>query len=322
MSEGFQKQLEEIAGARYVKVQEPMALHTTFRIGGPADYYVTPATAEQAAAVLRLCREEQMPAIIVGNGSNLLVRDRGIRGVVLAFGGSSGRRESAGAEGDRRLPDVPGLYEVRIEDRRVRAGAGVLLSTLAVRTAAAGLGGLEYAGGIPGTLGGGIFMNAGAYGGEMGNSLQEVLLLKPDGEFVTVPAAEMEFGYRTSRIQRSGEIILAAVFDLQPGEPAKLQTQIQELNARRREKQPLEYPSAGSTFRRPQGYFAGKLIQDAGLAGFRVGDAQVSEKHCGFVINRGEATAAQVLELISQVQERVQARFGVLLEPEVRIVGE
>lgn len=301
MKEDILRQLEEIVGVGQVKEQEPMALHTTFRIGGPADYYVTPMTVEQVVGVRKWCKDQQMPMTLVGNGSNLLVGDGGIRGVVMTLGG---------------------LNDIRIEGTEVRAGAGVMLATLAAQTAKAGLSGLQYAGGIPGTLGGGITMNAGAYGGELKDNLTEVLLLTEEGEAVWVPAAEMELGYRTSRIQRTGEPVLAAAFRLQPGEPEQILAEIQEFNARRREKQPLEYPSAGSTFKRPEGYFAGKLIQDAGLAGYRVGDAQVSEKHCGFVINRGRATAAQVLELVRQVQDRVQEQFGVKLEPEIRMIGE
>ena len=301
MKEDILRQLEEIVGVGQVKEQEPMALHTTFRIGGPADYYVTPMTVEQVVGVRKWCKDQQMPMTLVGNGSNLLVGDGGIRGVVMTLGG---------------------LNDIRIEGTEVRAGAGVMLAMLAAQTAKAGLSGLQYAGGIPGTLGGGITMNAGAYGGELKDNLTEVLLLTEEGEAVWVPAAEMELGYRTSRIQRTGEPVLAAAFHLQPGEPEQILAEIQEFNARRREKQPLEYPSAGSTFKRPEGYFAGKLIQDAGLAGYRVGDAQVSEKHCGFVINRGQATAAQVLELVRQVQDRVQEQFGVKLEPEIRMIGE
>ncbi len=316
----FQKELEAQAGADRVSRQESMALHTTFQIGGPADYYVTPQNAGQAAGIVRLCQREQVPLTVIGNGSNLLVSDKGIRGVVMALEGKK-QTDRAGFSSFEENASWS-LYDFYRKGTRVWAGAGLPLSVLAVRTAGAGLSGLEYAGGIPGTLGGGIMMNAGAYGGELASCLEEVLLIRPDGELITVAATELELGYRTSRMQHSGEIVLGAALRLEEGDPEEALTRIREFNAKRREKQPLEYPSAGSTFKRPEGYFAGKLIQEAGLAGFRIGDAQISEKHCGFLINRGTATAAQVWELILEVQARVLEQSGVRLEPEVRIIGE
>lgn len=302
MEGSFREELEKIAGAGNVWQNESMALHTTFRIGGPADWFIVPQTVEQAAGALKLCRERNIPVTVIGNGSNLLVRDGGIRGAVLALCG--------------------GMKEIRITGTRVTADSGVLLSALSMTAARAGLAGLEFAAGIPGTLGGGITMNAGAYGGELKDTLVSATVLTGEGTLQTLSAEELELGYRTSRIQRTGEIVLSADFELTTAEPSALLSKIRELSERRREKQPLEYPSAGSTFKRPEGHFAGKLIEDAGLRGFTVGGAQVSEKHCGFLINRGGAVAADVLELIRQVQERVSSQFGVELEPEVRIIGE
>ena len=331
MSEMIFNKLEAAAGIGNVRMQELMALHTTFRIGGPADYFVTPSTASQLTDILCVCREEGLPVTVVGNGSNLLVSDEGIRGVVLSI--ADGKIPLADVSGETEQKqtltnEIPqdaqtdfSLFAIRMNGNRLWAGAGVKMSVLAGTAARAGLSGLAFAGGIPGALGGGILMNAGAYDGELKDHLVRVWLCDQNGTISLVPAEELELGYRTSRMLRSGEIVLAAEFELEQGEPEQIFARIRELNGKRREKQPLEYPSAGSTFKRPEGYFAGKLIQDAGLAGFRVGDAQVSEKHCGFVINRGEATAAQVAELIRQVQERVQQEFGVVLEPEVRILG-
>ena len=260
-----------------------------------------------------------MPLTVIGNGSNLLVSDKGIRGVVMALEGSVAFRENRAP-----LPERASwsFYDFFIKGTQVWAGAGIPLSALAVRTAAAGLSGLEYAGGIPGTLGGGIMMNAGAYGGELADCLKEVLLIRPDGELVLVAAADLELGYRASRMQQTGEIVAGACLQLSEGDAEQALARIREFNARRREKQPLEYPSAGSAFKRPEGYFAGKLIQEAGLSGFRIGDAQISEKHCGFLINRGAATAAQVRELIQEVQARVWNQAGVRLEPEIRLLGD
>ena len=332
MSEMIFEKLEAAAGSGNVRLQEQMALHTTFRIGGPADYFVTPATAGQLVDILCVCREEGLPVTVVGNGSNLLVSDDGIKGVVLAIADGKIPLADVSGEVDQKqelTSEIPknaetdfSLFAIRMNGNRLWAGAGVKMSVLAGVAARAGLSGLAFAGGIPGALGGGILMNAGAYDGELKDHLVQVWLCDKNGKVSLVPAAELELGYRTSRMLKSGEIVLAAEFELGSEEPEQIFAHIRDLNGRRRDKQPLEYPSAGSTFKRPEGYFAGKLIQDAGLAGFRVGDAQVSEKHCGFVVNRGSATAADVTELIRQVQERVYAEFGVHLETEVRFVGE
>jgi UDP-N-acetylmuramate dehydrogenase len=251
--------------------------------------------------VIALCKAQAVPYVVTGNGSNLLVSDDGVSGVVISI-----RR---------------GLDEIKIEGNRMTAQAGALLSRVAAGSCRAGLSGLEFAAGIPGTVGGAVVMNAGAYGGEMKQVVSRVRVLMPDGSLVWIPGDQMKFGYRTSCIPECGGIVVAAEFELTDGDPAEMKCYMDELSRRRREKQPLEFPSAGSTFKRPEGYFAGKLIMDAGLAGLTVGGAQVSEKHCGFVINRGGATAADVMELCRQVKEAVYRQFGVSLEMEIRTLG-
>ena len=297
---GFYNRLRTILSKEQIFCKEPMSRHTTFRAGGPADYYLTPRP-EQAADLLQLCRREQVPYQVVGNGSNLLVGDQGIRGAVIAF--------------------AKPAAQITVSAGKVAAGAGALLSQAAAAALRAGLGGMEFAAGIPGSVGGAVVMNAGAYGGEMKDMVREALVMKPEGELVRLSGEELELGYRSSVIARKGYVVLEAVLELSPGEPEAIQAKMQELKEARTGKQPLEYPSAGSTFKRPQGYFAGKLIMDAGLRGFRVGDAQVSEKHCGFVINRGDATAADVMALIAHVRSEVKRRFGVELEMEVKTLG-
>lgn len=285
-----------------VRAGERMSSHTTFRVGGPADYYVEPETEEELTGVLELCRTEQMPYMILGNGSNLLVGDRGYRGVMIALGKH--------------------WSEVTVEGSVVRAGAAAMLSAVAKQAYRRGLTGLEFASGIPGTVGGAVFMNAGAYGSDMAQVLKSVTVLAPDGAVRGIPAEELELGYRASCVGRKEYVVLEAELELQPGDEDAICSRMEELAVQRRTKQPLEFASAGSTFKRPEGYFAGKLIQDAGLRGFAVGDAQVSEKHCGFVINRGNATAAQIMELCLQVQQKVREQFGVELELEVRTIGD
>ncbi len=295
------EKLMAVAGADRVKRDEPMSAHTTFRIGGTADVWIEPDGEAGLCEVVALCREAGVPYVIIGNGSNLLVSDEGFRGVVI---------------GTRR-----GMERLEIEGNIIRADAGAILGRVANEAMKAGLTGLEFAAGIPGCIGGAVVMNAGAYGGEMKQVITRVHVLMPDGELVWIPVEEMEFGYRTSCIPKCQGIVTTVEFQLEPGDPVAIKARMDELNRSRREKQPLEYPSAGSTFKRPIGYFAGKLIQDAGLAGFTVGGAQVSAKHCGFVINRGGATAVDVLELCRQVKERVQEQFGVSLEMEIRTLG-
>ncbi len=300
--ENWVEWLRQAAPGTELRIQEPMSRHTTFQVGGPAAVWAEPGSAEELAELAALCRREKIPYSVVGRGSNLLVGDKGYPGVVLHLG-------------ER-------LSRCCAEGTQVWAEAGISLAALARYACQAGLAGLAFAAGIPGSLGGAVFMNAGAYGREMKDVLTEVQVLDPEGRIRWIPADQMELGYRTSAAQTCGYLITAARFQLQWGEPEEIRGEMAALMARRREKQPLEYPSAGSTFKRPAGYFAGKLIQEAGLAGFSVGGAQVSEKHCGFVINRGGATAAEIRELCRQVAERVRDCFGVELELEVRCLGE
>ena len=296
------ERLKQAVGAGIFLTDEPMSRHTTFRTGGPADIYIEPSGVEELKQVLDICREENVAYTIIGNGSNLLVGDGGYRGVLISFGKP--------------------FAQVTIEGAQVRTGAGALLSAVAKQVLNASLTGFEFAAGIPGTIGGAVVMNAGAYGGELCQVLREATVLTPEGEVKTLPAEELELGYRTSCVQKNGYIVLGTVLQLQPGNADDIRAVMDDLASKRREKQPLEYPSAGSTFKRPEGYFAGRLIQDAGLRGFRVGGAQVSEKHCGFVINRDHATSADILSLCRQVQEKVKAQSGVKLELEVKLLGE
>ncbi len=281
--------------------QELMSRHTSFRIGGPADYFVEPASVDELAGVLSLARQEKVPFFIVGNGSNLLVSDEGFRGMIVHTGGS--------------------LRSISVEGDVIYAQAGALLGAVAGAALEAGLTGMEFAAGIPGTLGGAVCMNAGAYGGEMKDILLDAEVLTQDGERLVIPVEELDLSYRHSIIFEKNYIVLAAHIRLSRGDKTQIRNRMNELAGARKEKQPLEYPSAGSTFKRPEGYFAGKLIQDAGLKGYTVGGAQVSEKHSGFVINRGGATAEEVRFLIRQVRSKVKQQFGVELEPEVRMLG-
>lgn len=296
------ERLKQAVGAGIFLTDEPMSRHTTFRTGGPADIYIEPSGVEELKQVLDICREENVAYTIIGNGSNLLVGDGGYRGVLISFGKP--------------------FAQVTIEGAQVRTGAGALLSAVAKQVLNASLTGFEFAAGIPGTIGGAVVMNAGAYGGELCQVLREATVLTPEGEVKTLPAEELELGYRSSCVQKNGYIVLEAVLQLQLGNADDIRAVMDDLASKRREKQPLEYPSAGSTFKRPEGHFAGRLIQDAGLRGFRVGGAQVSEKHCGFVINRDHATSADILSLCRQVQEKVKAQSGVELELEVKLLGE
>lgn len=293
--------LEAAAGTDHIYREEPMKNHTTFRIGGNAEVFAAPDSADGVERVLQICREENIPCTVIGNGSNLLVGDRGVCGVVLQI--------------------YRNYASIRIEGTDLYVQAGALLGQTAAAAAREGLTGLEFASGIPGTIGGAAAMNAGAYGGEMKDVLVWVKAIDRDGYVRQYAAAELELGYRTSRIQKEALVVLEVKLTLQQGDPVKIRERMEELKEQRVAKQPLEYPSAGSTFQRPEGYFAGKLIMDAGLRGFSVGDAQVSEKHCGFVINRGNATAADVMALVSQVQTIVEEKFGVQLELEVRRIG-
>lgn len=300
---GLHEELCGILGSENVLKEEPMKNHTTFRVGGPADWLVTPTEEEQIRDVVNLLRAEKVPYYVMGNGSNLLVGDKGYRGVIIQLGKN--------------------LSQIRMTEEGVLyAQAGALLSKIAAEAFAQSLTGFEFASGIPGTLGGAVMMNAGAYGGEMKHVLKDALALTADGELRVLPVEQMALGYRTSIFAQNGDIVLSAQIRLQPGNPEEIRAYMDELKEKRITKQPLEYPSAGSTFKRPEGYFAGKLIEDTGLRGFQVGGAQVSEKHCGFVINKEQATAADILSLIEQVSDRVEAKFGVRLEPEVKRIGE
>ena len=283
-----------------IRTEEPMSKHTTFRIGGAAEVFAAP-DARELPQLLAMAKGADVPVTVIGNGSNLLVGDRGIAGLVIEIG-------------ER-------MSEVRIEGTTLVAGAGALLSKAAQTAAAAGLGGLEFAAGIPGSVGGAVVMNAGAYGGEMKDVLQSVKVLTEEGELLSLAAAELELGYRHSCVPERKYIVVEATMELAAKPEEEIRAYMAELRAKRVEKQPLEYPSAGSTFKRPEGYFAGKLIMDAGLRGYTVGGAQVSEKHCGFVINKGGATAADVRQLMQDVHDRVKEQFDVELEPEVKMIG-
>ena len=302
MNQNFYDKLNNVIAKDSILIDEPMSRHTTFRVGGPADFFVTPKAKEEVRDVIRICKEAGMPYYIIGNGSNLLVSDAGYRGVIVQI--------------------CKEMNEVKVEGDLVKAQAGALLSGIAAKALAAELTGFEFASGIPGTIGGACVMNAGAYGGEMKDVLESVTVLTGEGEIIELSRNELELGYRTSVIAKKGYIVLGAVLKLERGDGEKIKTYMDELKEKRVTKQPLEYPSAGSTFKRPEGYFAGKLIEDAGLRGFQVGGAQVSEKHCGFVINRNHATAADIMELMRQVQIRVKENSGVDLEPEVKRLGD
>lgn len=297
----WREKLIELAGNR-VLCDEPMSRHTTFRIGGTADAFWTPADADELTAGLKLLKDSGTAVTILGNGSNVLVKDKGIRGCVVSLAAP--------------------MSEVVIEGTRITAGAGAILGVVSNKAAEAGLTGLEFAVGIPGSIGGAVYMNAGAYGGEIKDVLDSVTALLPSGELRKFGRDEFDFGYRHSIFQENEAIIISAELVLAPGDREASRRQMNDIQAKRREKQPLELPSAGSTFKRPPGYFAGTLIDQTGLKGYTVGGAQVSEKHAGFVVNRGGATAADVIQLMNDVSEKIYAVHGVRLEPEVKIIGE
>lgn len=289
-------------GSDNVKLQEPMSKHTTFRIGGPADFYLCPHSTKEVQQTVQICKEENLPYFILGNGSNLLVSDKGYRGAIIQL--------------------WKNFSDISVKDCCITAKAGALLSKVAAEALEEGLTGMEFASGIPGTIGGAVFMNAGAYGGEMKDIIKEVKVLDDQGEVRVLSNEEMKLGYRTSIVKEKGYTVLSAVLQLKKGDVSVIRETMEDLKNRRTSKQPLDMPSAGSTFKRPEGYFAGKLIMDSGLRGFSVGGAQVSEKHCGFVVNKGGATAEDVTALIREVQTRVKEKFGVELETEVRFLGE
>ncbi len=296
------KEIEAFASEGALLYNEPLRNHTTFRVGGEADAFLSVKTQEELIKAVRLCHQKNVPYFVLGNGSNLLVSDKGFRGLIISIG-----REMA---------------QITLDGKRITAQAGALLSTVAQMAAKNSLTGMEFASGIPGSIGGAIVMNAGAYDGEMKMIVESVTVLTEDGQIRTFSNDEMEFGYRTSRLKREKGIVLSVTVILSEGDKDAIVEKMNDFAARRREKQPLEYPSAGSTFKRPEGMFAGKLIMDAGLRGYTVGGAQVSEKHCGFVINKEKATAADIYTLIQDVQKKVKEAFGVTLEPEVIFVGD
>ena len=299
--------LQRIAGEQAVRLQEPMSAHTTFRIGGPADYFVEPGSESVLKELLLLCRETETPFFILGNGSNLLVSDEGYRGVMISLRGFDeiSFREGESTEAGKTI---------------MTAGCGGLLSKAAMQAAERGLTGFEFAGGIPGTLGGAVTMNAGAYGGEIRDVILSARVMTKAGDVRELSAEELDLSYRHSIIQEKDLIVLSADFAFAHGDEEQIKEQMRQLNTQRREKQPLEYGSAGSTFKRPEGYFAGKLIQDAGLKGYRSGDVMVSEKHSGFVVNVGKGTCGDAMRVIEHVQRTVYEQFGVELELEVKRV--
>lgn len=313
MNQTFVKSVTEQLPQLGLLRDEPMKKHTTFRIGGPADYYAEPDMS-QISRLIEMAKACDMPVAVIGNGSNLLVGDKGIRGLVIGIGKGMSEIEVTEA--------VAQDFTAQDNCHIITAGAGAILAAVAAKAAEASLSGLEFASGIPGSVGGAVVMNAGAYGGEIKDVLIDATVLTADGELKTVTRDELDLSYRHSIVPEKGYIVLSARFRLTPKPKDEIKSYMAELRAKRVEKQPLEYPSAGSTFKRPEGYFAGKLIMDAGLRGYSVGDAQVSEKHCGFVVNKGEAAAADVLTLIKDVQETVLKQFGVKLEPEVKMIGE
>ena len=298
MKEQILNKIREISGSERVLVNEPMSKHTTFKVGGPADIFISIKDTKEAIEIIRLLCDFNIPYFVIGNGSNLLVKDEGYRGVIIELGKH--------------------FSSINIAEDTITADAGTLLSKVANEAYKASLSGLEFASGIPGSVGGGVFMNAGAYGGEMKDVVESVTLLNTKtGQIVVKSCSEMEFAYRYSIAKKESFIILSAKFKLSPSNRDSIKEKMDNLKALRVEKQPLEYPSAGSTFKRPEGYFAGKLIQDAGLKGYTVGGAMVSDKHSGFVINKGNATASDIMTLISDVQRIVYEKFEVRLETEV-----
>ena len=302
MNQNVIEKFNNLLGEERVKVNEPMKRHTTFRIGGPADYFLMPSSEKELKGIIEICKSEELPYFILGNGSNLLVSDKGYRGVIVQLYKNYG--------------------DIAVKGDEIHASAGALLSQIAAAARNSSLTGFEFAGGIPGTLGGAVVMNAGAYGGEMKDVLKEVTVMTAEGEILTLPAEKLQMGYRTSIVKTKGYLVLGAVIALRQGAQEAIKERMKELTEQRVSKQPLEFPSAGSTFKRPEGYFAGKLIMDAGMRGYQTGGAQVSEKHCGFVINKEDATAADVCRLIRDVQNKVKEQFGVTLETEVKFLGE
>lgn len=284
-----------------IKIDENLSQYVNFKVGGPADILLKPKSKEQLLESIKVCMDNNIPFYVIGNGSNLLVLDGGFRGVVIL------------------LTDI---NNITIDGDRVIAECGAMLKSVSDKAVASSLTGFEFACGIPGTVGGAVFMNAGAYDGCMSDIIESADVINEKGEFLTLTNEELDLGYRSSIVMKRGYVVLSATFKLTKGETKTISDLVKDLTLKRESKQPLEYPSAGSTFKRPEGYFAGKLIQDAGLKGFSIGGATVSEKHSGFVINKGGATAKDILDLIKYIQDEVKKQFGVELHTEVRIIGE
>lgn len=301
MSDEIVTRLINITGKDNVRINEPMKNHTTFKIGGPAQYYVTPESVTQIQEVVSLCRNMNIPLHVIGNGSNILVGDDGVDGVVLAIFNT--------------------FSDYEIKDNVITAQAGMSLIKLAVVALREGLTGLEFASGIPGSVGGAVYMNAGAYDGQMKDVVTSVTVLDEAGNIRILGRDELDMGYRTSAVAKNNMIVLQVVIELKSGDKEQIKARMNQLSELRKQKQPLEYPSAGSTFKRPEGYFAGKLIADAGLKGYSIGGAAVSEKHAGFVVNMGGATAKDVVELTDYIKKRIMEQFGVTLELEVKRIG-
>ena len=291
----------EIYEDSQIQLDAKMSEHIYFKVGGNVDILLNPNSVEQVKKTITICKQNNIPFYIIGNGSNLLVKDGGIRGVVIK---------------------LCSLNKIECSENVIKAECGALLKDVSNEAIKAELTGFEFASGIPGSVGGAVFMNAGAYDGEISFVIEEAEVLDDNQEVKTLSKDELNLGYRKSLVMEKGYVVLSATFALQKGDKEKIQARVDELTNRREERQPLEYPSAGSTFKRPEGYFAGKLIQDAGLKGFSIGGAAVSDKHAGFVINKGNGTAKDVLDVIHHVQEEVKRQFGVELHPEVRILGE
>lgn len=302
MDKEIVKQLCNIAGNEHVLVDEPMHKHTTFKVGGKADYYIIPHTIDEIKSLIIFLKKQNIPFCVVGNGSNLLVSDKGYHGAIIRV--------------------YKNFNQIQINQTSIKAQAGALLCDIAAKACEAGLKNFEFAAGIPGTIGGAAVMNAGAYGGEMKQVLTSVTVIDEEGSIQTLTNEELQFGYRTSVISTNHYTVLEAEIGLEYGDCSEIKAIIDDYGQRRADKQPLEFPSAGSTFKRPKGYFAGKLIMDAGLRGYSIGGAQVSEKHCGFIINKSNATARDVILLIQYVQNQVFQQFGVKLETEVKMLGE
>ncbi|SCP97550.1 UDP-N-acetylmuramate dehydrogenase [Anaerobium acetethylicum] len=301
MNKDLYGQLCEIVGSDCVKLDESMKMHTTFKVGGNADYYVMPNSAEEISRIIELCRKTGTDYYVLGRGSNLLVSDEGYRGVIIQI--------------------YRNMRQIELDGVTMRAQAGALLSEIAAKAAENSLTGLEFAAGIPGTVGGALVMNAGAYDGEMKDVVISAKLLTLEGDMIELSGEEMEFAYRSSLVEKKNYIVLEATMKLRHGDRQQILDRMKELRQMRETKQPIQFPSAGSTFKRPEGHFAGKLIMDAGLRGFSIGGAQVSEKHCGFVINKGGATAKDVIQLIKYIKKEVKSQTGIELKAEVKLLG-